>query len=448
VTSRTHALLGLLPPALAALAEGAWVAVLAALVAALDHDNAKLGPAGFAIAAVAGLVAADRFGRRDDWPNLTVALTAAAGVVGWLCDPSALAALGRLDLADAVAHHPAGWLAALAFLRGSAHARPTSSQGAMETLLTVALPGLAVPLLLGGLLHEPGRGQFLGDARVAVVLFLAAATAGVAVARLAALRGPAGFDWRRNRAWLALLVVLVLGVSLIALPIAALLGPLVQVAIALLFLPALVLGTIAGFRYVSRWAVLIYGVIWLAVVLALRIAGGIQASPSNPAEGANGLNDQASDSTVVYVVGALVVLAILVLGVIALARLWSRDVLRGRDDDVDEERWIDASEPAPADGAAEPRATRRRRGGEPSGAADAYLDVLASFERSDSVRRLPAESPAEHAARLRASGTSGSPGLALDLLAADYELVTFARVHLSEREERRAISRWRRLRRA
>jgi hypothetical protein len=61
---------------------------------------------------------------------------------------------------------------------------------------------------------------------------------------------------------------------------------------------------------------------------------------------------------------------------------------------------------------------------------------------------LPAESPAEHAARLRASGTSGSPGLALDLLAADYELVTFARVHLSEREERRAISRWRRLRRA
>ena len=71
----------------------------------------------------------------------------------------------------------------------------------------------------------------------------------------------------------------------------------------------------------------------------------------------------------------------------------------------------------------------------------ALVDDLADRPQ---VRREPAETPAEHARRLREGGGSA---LGLDLLAADYALVRFAGVRLSEREDRRAVARWRTLRR-
>jgi hypothetical protein len=64
--------------------------------------------------------------------------------------------------------------------------------------------------------------------------------------------------------------------------------------------------------------------------------------------------------------------------------------------------------------------------------------------RATNLRRLPDETPAEHARRLRSRGLSR---LALDLLAADYALATFGGVTLSAAENRRAVDRWRSLRR-
>jgi hypothetical protein len=60
------------------------------------------------------------------------------------------------------------------------------------------------------------------------------------------------------------------------------------------------------------------------------------------------------------------------------------------------------------------------------------------------VRRVPAETPAEHAARLRSDGRAP---LSLDLLAADYALARYGGVVLPAREDVRAVSRWRTLRR-
>jgi hypothetical protein len=81
-----------------------------------------------------------------------------------------------------------------------------------------------------------------------------------------------------------------------------------------------------------------------------------------------------------------------------------------------------------------------RRG--PGDAVAAYRALLEDLERHEDLRRGDAETPAEHAARLRGRGHGRH---ALDLLAADYGLVRFGSVELSAGETRRAIARARRL---
>ncbi len=463
-----RSLLLLLPAVLAALAEGAWVAVVAALAASAAHEDASLLVAGAVVAALAGLWLKRRLGGRPDWPILSVWLTFGAAVLGWLADGGTLGALGRFDIPGAIGSHPAGWFAGLAFLRGSAHGNAATSEGAMETLIGIGLPALALPVLAGGVLAEPWQGRFLDAARPAVVLFIGAATIGVGVARLAALRGSAGFDWRGNRAWLALLVLLVVAVSLLALPLANVVGPLVQLLITVLFVPVLILGTIAGFRQVTRWAILAYAAFWFVLVAVLA---AVNNSPT-PESGDTGVGTVApqveADSTTLFVIVGAGLLVLVAIGILALARLWSRDVLTRPGADVPEERWIDTSEPVPGGARRGRRGRFGRRRRDPTNAEEAYLAALASLDRSPELRRAPGESPAEHAARLRraaavAATSTGSrsggaerapaspsirrePGLALDLLAADYQLSRFGGRELTPAEHRRAIGRWRRLR--
>lgn len=435
--------LRLLPDILAALAEGAWLSVIAALLAAGAHETAHLGPLGFAIAAIVGLVAGRTLGSRPNWPVIAVVLTFAAGAAGWLATPEVRDAVGRLDLGAASGNSLGSWLAAVAFLRGTAHAHAAGSRGAMERLIAVALPGLAIPILIGGAMSDPWRSRFIDDARIGTVLFLIAGTVGVGVARLAALRGPAGFDWRGNRAWLLLLVVLVLAISLIALPAAGVVGPAVQVAIAALLLPALALGTIAGFRQVSRRAVLIYLVVFAVLLIGVTALSSAPklAPQAGPGEDAGQLQ-AASDPTAGYAIVGIALVVVFVLAVLFLARLWSRDALARQAGDVPEERWIDTGEPTAPQARFGPW-RRRSRPRAPASAAEAYLAALEDLERLPDARRRPAESPAEHAARLR--GTVHG-ALALDLLAADYEIVRFGASPLTPAEDRRAIGRWRRLR--
>jgi hypothetical protein len=137
-------------------------------------------------------------------------------------------------------------------------------------------------------------------------------------------------------------------------------------------------------------------------------------------------------------IGAGLLLVLAALGVVLLARLWMRRIPR-IEDDVREIRAIDH-------GAVRPRLGRRgrRRALAPVDASTAYEALLADLADRPVVRREPAETPAEHARRLRTDGTSD---LRLDLLAADYALARFAGLTLSTREDRRALNRWRSLRR-
>jgi hypothetical protein len=147
-----------------------------------------------------------------------------------------------------------------------------------------------------------------------------------------------------------------------------------------------------------------------------------------------------ADQIVTAGLGGLLLLGAIV-GVVVLAALWMRRARPPDDDPVEESRTIDRGS-----GDAAPRLRRRAFGRrpEPVDAAGAYVALVADLERHPAVRREDAETPAEHAARLRRADRTD---LRLDLLAADYALARFAGVTLPEREHRRAVGRWRLLRR-
>jgi len=108
---------------------------------------------------------------------------------------------------------------------------------------------------------------------------------------------------------------------------------------------------------------------------------------------------------------------------------------------VDEIRTIDRGSRR------EPRMPRRPRlpfRRSPSDAVGAYRALMRDLDERPPVRRDPAETPTEHARRMRDRGFAG---LSLDLLAADYALARFGDLALTEREHRRAVDRWRGLRR-
>jgi hypothetical protein len=435
-----------LAPALAAVAEGAWVAAVYAVVQAASHVPAILGPAGMALAAGSGMVIARRWGPElgDRWPRTALALVGLAGAAGWIASPAVIARLLTLDLGGALAANPGGWLAGLAFLRGTAHARSVTSEATLERLVEWGLPGLVIPVLLAGMLPEPWRSEATSGVIAAVVVFLVSGTVGVAVARIAGMGSSGGFDWRRNRAWLALVGLLALGVVVAALPAAFLVGPFVRVAVALAFVPLLLVGVIAGLTQVSLRAVL--GLLFAGILLLVLVAvAGPAKDQSQESPSGSGVESSEGDPTVVTFATGGVLAIVVVAGILILARLWMREALRPVDGDVEEERTIDADTPDTLTDRPRRRTSPLRATGPPADAASAYLALLHDIDGAAPVRRESAESPAEHARRLRHAGL-GSP--ALDLLAADYELARFGGRDLSAREHARAIRRWQRLRRS
>ena len=435
------------PDLLAVVAEGAWVAALYALVQAAAGRPEILGPLALAAIALIGLVVARAVapGLGPRWPSTALALVLGVAAGATLLDPDARTALAGVDPVDAIRAHPGGWLAGLALLRGIGHATPGRSAVALDTLVTVGLPGLVIPVLLAGTLPEPWRGQALAGIVAAIVIFTVAAVLGLAVTRIAAIGTAGGFDWRRNRAWLALVALLAIGIVIAALPAASVVGPVIRVASAVLFLPLLLVGGVAGMTQVSRRAVL--GLLVVCAVAMIVVVVAPDRPSSSSGEGGPPPGPPVAEPTndLVTIAEATVLAIVVLAGVVLLARLWMRETLQFGVGDVAEERMIDARPPEARDRGPGPRRRQGRATGRPPDAAGAYLALLADLDARPSVRRAAHESPAEHARRLRLAGT-GATGL--DLLAADYELIRFAGRGLTGGETRRAIGRWRRLRAA
>jgi hypothetical protein len=431
-------------PVLALLAEGAWISVFAAFLQAAAHEPAWLGPAGYALLAGLGWIAARR-SSPGGW-RLAVAaplLVIVGAIVGWLASGDVVSLIRAGTLETAAAHHPAGWLGGLAVLRGIAHGRSSSSESALGWLVGVGAPVLALPLLVGGFIPEPGRSAFFAQATPATVIFLVSATLGLAVRRMASVALRSGFDWRRNRAWLVLVSMLVGLVTLLAVPSSGTVAFAIQVLVGLTLVPAFILGLIASIVQMTRRTLVNLGVILaMGVVLLVLVQGTTirPIAPSVPVHGGEGPIDN-SGLYLAMAVGILIALAVVV---VLLVWLWTRQSASLRDADLLEERVIDRGETA------QRRLFHLRRPmwrigspPEPTSAAAAYLALLRDLNPLGELNREPFETPMGHARRLRSAGLGG---IALDLLAADYQLECWAERRLSPAEDLRGVQRWRRLR--
>jgi hypothetical protein len=429
----------LIPLALAIVAEAAWISVVAGLVQEYALREPVVGIAAYAVFVAAGVVAArllaPRLGSR--WPLVALSLLAIAGTIGWLASPDARTALTQVGLGHALAVHPGGWLAALAVLRGFAHARLPLGERTLARLLSAGIPGLAIAAVAGGMVAEPWRGLFLRDALIAAVAFATCATLSLAMARLTAVGADSGFDWRRNPAWVGLLVVLVAATAAVAIPASSVAGPIVSLLVGVSIGPFLLIGLIIGFDRRTIRVLALFAGAAIILVGVLSVIGN--AAQPSPRPGVGGVADTAPPGEPGQAVafGAVLVVIAAIIATVVLARLWMRRATVV-EDGVAETRTIDRG--------GERRMSRRPRRGRrpnPTDAVTAYLALDEELASRPELRREPAETPAEHARRLR---TGGRRELGLDLLAADYALARFGEVALTPAENRRAVARWRTLR--
>ncbi|HEY8799609.1 MAG TPA: DUF4129 domain-containing protein [Candidatus Limnocylindrales bacterium] len=442
VTRAATTIVGLVPVALVVIAEAAWISVVGGLLQEFAFREPVLDIPATAAFVVVGIVAARLLGRRfgGRWPIVALAVVVAAGTVGWLASPSARGALGD-GLGPAIAAHPGGWMAGLAVLRGFAHARLPLVEDTVARLLGLGVPGLAISAIVGGVIDEPFRGRFLADALGASIVFVVAATLALALTRMTAVGSDAGFDWRRNPTWLGLTVGLLVVAIVAAVPLSVVAGTAIEAVFAIAVGPLLLAGLLTGLdRTVRRvlGLILVVGVILLVVI---QIFAGSATNPPPPPGVAAGQGRPAvADQVMTMSIGGLLLIAA-VIAILVLAAVWMQRTQPPEEDLVEESRTIDRG-----DGGA-PRLRRRRLFGrrpEPADAVAAYVALVRDLDGHPEVRRGAAETPAEHAARLRSDGRAA---LSLDLLAADYALDRYGGVMLPDRENRRAIGRWRVLRR-
>jgi hypothetical protein len=433
-------ILPLVPVGLVVVAEAAWISVFGGLLQEVAFREPVLGIPAIAGFVAAGIVAArvlaGPLGRR--WPVAAFALIAVAGIAGWLASPAARDALDR-GIGPAIAAHPAGWMAGLAMLRGFAHSRLPLADDTVERLLELGIPGLAICAIVGGSIAEPSRTRFLADALDASIAFVLAATLALALTRLAAVGGATGVDWRRNPSWLGMALVLLVIAIAAAVPLSVVAASMVEIVFAVALGPLIVLGLLAGLDRAMRRVVAVFAVVVVGTWILIRLFGGHATGPRLQAGVATGEAGPSMAEQIVSIsLGGLFVIAAVV-AILVLAAVWMRRT-PASEADLEETRMIDRG------GEVGPRRHRQRFGRrpEPTGAAAAYVALVDDLDRHPDVRRDAAETPIEHAARLRSDGRAE---LSLDLLAADYALNRYGGMPLPAREDRRAVARWRLLRR-
>ena len=424
--------------ALAALAdaslEGAWLALVYLLVQPWIGDGQlHLGLPALAVAVLAGLlfarVASDL--PRESYTLIGSGLTVLAAAIGTLAFVPDVA---RADPFAAIAAHPGGLLVGVAFLRGSAHAEEGAEAGNVERILGVGLFGLVAfwPIFsVAGLAVLP---EFAQPALSACITFVTASLLAMGLARLASL-GSDGVGRPTRRRWLGLLFG-VLGLALIvSLPLAAVLGvplgvavtgvlgPLGVVAYGLLVLITLPFALAAGWltEYFKNFPGLTE---ILDKLLGNPIGSGLEQPPSPATPGTDGS----------WVGTLLLTMLVLAVAAYVIVRMLGRRTVRTR---LASDSEVRATE-LPTPQLRMPRIRLPQRARVPRTAREAYLAVLHLLAGTDAARAVD-ETPAEHARRLGSSDVSR--------LAVDYQLDAFGGRTLTAPEERRALARWRRLKR-
>jgi hypothetical protein len=428
-------------PATQVLAEGSWLAVVYAGVQALSGQPAWFGPLELALLAWAGMA----WGRRTRWRSPAAEalglplLALASGALGWLLDPAVRQAMIQGDPAMALGLHGPGWLAGAAFWRGEVHRTAEDDDAIQDRLLRWVVPGLAIPWAIGHLATEGAlEAEFVAAAFIGTVFFVASAFIAMGLARLEAVRASTGSDWRANRSWVAVVMVIALGVTAAAIPAAALLGVPARSLMVALF------GPIQALLFVALLLVTPLVILAAAMADAIRplLPQGITLPhigiPSFAADGRQLVN---SVPVIVFylAIGAVLLVELLIAAFIIWVRWQERRRMRLAPIDDFEERSIVIPEPEPPAPRAARSPARRQRtlGDDPAGA---YLQALDALERDGRWARRPGETPAEHAGRIRAEGLA-LPAFAR--LAAAFQLVRYGDRRLPARERSRAPARLR-----
>src|SRR5262249_54764143 len=159
------------------------------------------------------------------WPIVALALVVLAGLAGCLASPAARDAFASGGLGAAVAAHPGGVIAGLALFRGFAHAGIPPDEGTLARMLGLGAPGLAFAALPGGVIADPSRSAFLGQALVASVVFAGSTILALTLVRMGSIGDDRGLDWTRNPTWIAVAAGLLVGAIALALLLAGYAGP-------------------------------------------------------------------------------------------------------------------------------------------------------------------------------------------------------------------------------
>ena len=438
--ARSRRLDAALVPVLAALVEGAWIAVFDAAVAAREGTQ-PLGPLPFALAAGAALFwvrhAPDRTTNYAGLAGLYVVAVLGSGLLGG-GPPGSEGPLAAFAQSSA-------FFGAVAVFRGSRHVDAPDDDLVVGSLLQWGFPLLALPWLYGATLAGAARSAFVTAAFPATLLFGTAGLFALGLARLDALTASSGLDWRRNRPWLVLLVGVLLAMTVIAVPAAFLLGtPITALAGGLVGPLAIVM---TPFAEVGRGVIefvffLLSPLIEFLQGLARQRAAEQQPGGIGPAGSPiPDLVGQTGEPSAAGTILVSIVLLVAAFAILALLLRWgyARPTSRRVPDEPLEEREYRLPHMA----LHLPSLGLPRRAPPPSSASQAYLAFLSVLSQRPDLARAPSEPPATHAARLREAGFDDARAARL---AADYQLEQYALREVTERERRRAVARWAALR--
>ena len=431
-------------PTVQVLAEGGWLAVVYAGLQAFSGVIPRVGPIELALLAWMGLA----WGRRSRWQSAGAeaiglpALMLVGGAVGWLLAPEVRTLLVNGQLLEALGMHPAGWIGAIAVWRGDAHRATDDDDQMAGQLLRWAVPGLAIPWLIG---HQLTAGAaevaFTSAAFMGTVVFTGSAFTAMGLARLEAVRRATGSDWRANRSWLLLVLGVALALTVVGIPAAALLGVPASALLATLIGPLRVI--FLGLILISTPVIVI--IASLTELLGSFLPHGFQLPNIElPNFFAVDPGQVVSDAPTVIVFSVVIILVIIEVAVLALIiylRWQERRRYRFAAEDPFEERAIVIPPPGVVPTAMQlPRGRPRPDAADPTGA---YLTALEALERDGRWPRRATETPASHADRVAGEGL---PGSALRRLASAYQLVRYGERQLGAREAGRGRGRLARLR--
>jgi hypothetical protein len=271
------------------------------------------------------------------------------------------------------------------------------------------------------------------------LVFVAASVLALGLARLASVRG----DGPGGGSWFGFALVVALGMTVLGIPAAFLLGVPIE---------ALVVAALAPIRIALALMVLVLSPVVLVAALLVDLARDflpagfgqgtldlpqIDLGPTQPTSPLPGI-------LFYLVVGGIILLELAAVALYLWWRWRERREMAALLSELHEERTVIFDRaPRPPRPARPPAAPPRDRS-DPVAAYRLALDVLAADGR---WARLPAETPRQHLARLGSGGASPVPS-GLPRLAAAYQLVRYAGQGLTERERGRSAERLARLERA